>query len=82
MAWSGDLEQGSTSTVGGGGARIFIYGGWACAGSNTTCDTHAPVEDAWELYVLSLCPNLCVFPGRSKINLKAVVKNLIRQAHC
>jgi hypothetical protein len=48
----GDLDQGSASTLGGGGARIFIYGGWACAGSNSTCDTYATVDDAWELCVL------------------------------
>ncbi len=56
-AEGGELEQGSVSILGGGGARVFIYGGWACAGTNATCDTFATVQDAWELCV-NLIPSI------------------------
>ncbi len=42
-------DQGSSFTLGGGGARIFIYGGWTCVGADTICDTYGTVDDAWEL---------------------------------
>ncbi len=57
----GDLVQGSATTLGGGGARVFIYGGWMCAGSNTTCDTYVVLKDAWELcaFYKRACAYLC-----------------------